>query len=175
MRYLFENPALALSILPCYDDATLLPGRARSMKELFSGIYEYQTESSIFDGSNFTRLPMTSTEKANCFLRILQDRTTSIVIATELATNPGMSITNAAEVLASKVIKQFHLNPKTTRFIEHYGKASYDSEEGRKRADTFDEVTFLWTGTVAMQPKWKPLDAKEMKNLLKNSKRKPVN
>ena len=145
------------------------------MKEVFSGIYEFQTESSIFDLSNFTKLPMTSTDSAVCHLRILQNRSTSTVIATELATNPGMSITNAAEMLASKIIQQFRLNPKRTRFIEHYGQESYDSEEGRKRADTFDEVTFSWNGTVAMQPKWKPAEAKEIKNLLKNSKRKTVN
>lgn len=175
MRYLFENPALALSILPCYDDATLLPGSARIMKELYSGMYDYQTESAIFDLSNFTTTQLTSTDSAVCHLRILQDKTTSIVIATELATNPGMSITNAAEVLASKIIQQFRLDAKTTRFIEHYGQESYDSEEGRKRADTFDEVTFSWKGTVATQPKWKPADAQEMKNLLKNSKRKTVN
>jgi hypothetical protein len=135
------------------------------MKELFSGIYEFQTESSIFDLSNFTTPHMTSTEKANCHLQILQDKTTTIVIATELATNPGMSITNAAEVLASKVVRQFHLDPKTTRFIEHYGQESYDHEEGRKRADTFDEITFSWNGTVATEPKWKPIKAEEATKL----------
>ncbi len=145
------------------------------MKELFSGIYDFQTESSIVDLSNFTTPPMTSTDNAICHLRILQDKTTTVVIATELATNPGMSITNAAEVLASKIIRQFHLNPKTTRFIEHYGQESYDYEEGRKRADTYDEVAFSWNGSVATQPKWKPADAKEMKNMLQNSTRKTVN
>ncbi len=145
------------------------------MKELFSGIYEYQTESSIFDLSNFTTPHMTSTENAVCHLRILQNRTTTIVIATELATNPGMSITNAAEVLASKIVKQFHLDPKNTRFIEHYGQESYDYEKGRERADTYDVITFTWKDTTALQPVWRPADAKEMQKLLKQSKRKTVN
>ena len=145
------------------------------MKELFSGMYAYQTESAIFDLSNFATPQMTSTENAVCHLRIIQNRTATFVIATELATNPGMSITNAAEVLASKIAKQFHLNPKTTRFIEHYGQESYDYEEGRKRADTYDEVTFTWNGTGATHPVWKPAEAKEIQQLLKKSKRKIVN
>ena len=145
------------------------------MKELFSGMYAYQTESAIFDLSNFATPQMTSTENAVCHLRIIQNRTATIVIATELATNPGMSITNAVEVLASKIVKQFHLNPKTTRFIEHYGQESYDYEEGRKRADTYDEVTFTWNGTGATQPVWKPVEAGEMRKLSKKSRRKTVN
>ncbi len=118
---------------------------------------------------------MTSTENAVCHLRIIQNKTATIVIATELATNPGMSITNAAEVLASKIVKQFHLNPKTTRFIEHYGKESYDHDAGRKRADTYDEVMFTWNGTGATHPVWKPVEAGEMKKLLRTSRRKTLN
>lgn len=136
------------------------------MKVLFSGMYEYQTESQVFDLSGSSASQLTSTEKAVCFLRVLQDKTKTIVIATELATNPGMSVTNAAEVLAGKIVKQFDLEPKHTRFIEHYGRESYHSEKNREREDTFDEITFTWNGTIALGPVWKPADAKEMKKLL---------
>lgn len=142
------------------------------MKELFSGMYTYQTESAILDLSGNATSQFTTTENAVCYLRIFQDKATSLVIATELNTNPGMSITNAAEVLASKIVNQFQLNPHTTRFIEHYGQESYEPEEGRERADTFDEVTFFWHGKNAIYPEWKPADAKEIGKLLKESQRK---
>jgi hypothetical protein len=121
-----------------------------TMKELFSGMYEYQTDSTILDVSGFSTNQFLSSEKAVCHLRIFQDKSTSIVIATELDTNPGMSITNAAEVLAEKIVTQFHLDPKHTRFIEHYGQESYEFEKDRERADTFDEVFFSWNGMTAL-------------------------
>lgn len=145
------------------------------MKELFNGIYEYQTEHAIFELSNFSSTRMSATEKAVCHLRIFQDKTKTFVIVTELVTNPGMSVTNAAEVIASKVVNQFHLNPETTRFIEHYGQESYEYTGGRKRVDVFDDVTFTWNGTNASSPKWKPANGTEIQKILKSNKRKKVN
>ena len=145
------------------------------MKHLFSGMYEYHTKSVTLDLSSFVPTQFSSTEKAVCLLRILQDKGKTIVIVTELATNQGLSVTNAAEVLASKIVEQFHLDPTTTRFIEHYGKESYGYEDERAVADVFDEVTFVWNGMLAMSPTWKRADGKEMKKLLKKNKQKVVN
>src|SRR6266568_4896640 len=43
-----------------------------------------------------------------------------LVMATEIAENPGISITNSSEAMATEVVKRFKLNPEDTRFIEHY-------------------------------------------------------
>src|SRR5437660_656662 len=59
------------------------------------------------------------------------------VIATELKDNPGTSITNVAEHLASYVCDQLLIDPDKLMWIVHYG---YGSTTGGDR--TFDLVTF---------------------------------
>jgi len=60
-----------------------------------------------------------------------------VVIATELADNPGTSITNAAEILATEVCRRFRIPPERLVWIEHY---AYSPESAIPR--TFDLVTF---------------------------------
>ena len=43
----------------------------------------------------------------------------NIVIATELADNPGMSITNSAAELAAAIVKDFDIQPEELVLIEH--------------------------------------------------------
>jgi len=63
----------------------------------------------------------------------------SAVIATELEDNPGTSITNVAEHLASEVCDRFGIDPDKLVWIEHYGYAG--ASEGLQER-TFDRVTF---------------------------------
>jgi hypothetical protein len=76
--------------------------------------------------------------KAHCSVEIipLPDGRT-VVIAIEPKDNPGMSITNVAEHLASYVCDLFRIDPDKLVWIEHYG---YGSTTGGDR--TFDLVTF---------------------------------
>jgi hypothetical protein len=60
------------------------------------------------------------------------------VIATELKDNPGMSITNAAEYVATAVCKKLRLGPHLLVWIEHYGYPS----PVPKLTRTYDRVTF---------------------------------
>ena len=79
-------------------------------------------------------------QEAFCRLEILpiaDGRT--VVIATELEDNPGTSITNVAEHLASHVCDQFQIDPQRLVWIEHYG---YASPAGSKDPRTYDLVTF---------------------------------
>jgi hypothetical protein len=59
------------------------------------------------------------------------------VIATELQDNPGTSITNIAEHLASHVCERFAIDPDKLVWIETYG---YPAPGDRER--TYDRVTF---------------------------------
>lgn len=80
---------------------------------------------------------------AHCALRLVQgSRERVVVIATELRSNPGMSITNAVEMLATQVARQFELNVMMLVWIEHYAypisgnplvPRSYDRVEFRSR------------------------------------------
>jgi hypothetical protein len=146
-------------------------------KDIFNGIYEFTTDGAVYNVvEDNTDVQITSsfnaTSKSICHLRVLQSKKDTIVIATELHTNPGPSVTNTAEIIAQSAVKIFHVDPTKTRFIEHYGQESYEYEEGRKRADVYDSVTFTWEGTTAMEPVWKPIDVKELEKILQNTSQK---
>jgi len=112
---------------------------------------------------------------AICQLEILQLRDgRRAVIATEREDNPGTSVTNVAEHLASHVCDHFGIEPDKLVWIEHYGYPVH----GVKRERTYDLVTFsrrnpervLWSQAVLRykpdgwpgyfaDPDWKPMDA----------------
>lgn len=84
------------------------------------------------------------------------------VVVTELADNPGPSITNAAEVIATAAAAELGLEPGRMIYIEHYGpRASH--------GDTYDLVMFSWertpAGWVASSPGWKHLRIDTAENL----------
>jgi hypothetical protein len=62
-----------------------------------------------------------------------------VVIATELEDNPGMSITNAAEYVATQICRSLDIDPHKLVWIEHYG---YVSPMRALRPRTYDRVTF---------------------------------
>lgn len=86
------------------------------------------------------------------------------VVITELANNPGQSVTNCVEQLAAEVIMKHALPSSETVFIEHYEEAKRGVE-----SETYDLVTFsrddpepelrcsVWTIELGA-PVWKPLD-----------------
>lgn len=61
------------------------------------------------------------------------------VIATELEDNPGTSITNVAEHLASEACDRFDIDPDNLVWIETYG---YPASGPGERQRTYDLVTF---------------------------------
>lgn len=78
----------------------------------------------------------------------------NLVIVTELRSNPGVSITNAAEIIAEKVCKNFKIKPEELIYIEHY-----QSEKSFLRTtDTFDFVEFDINNGKFSEPKWIPID-----------------
>ena len=134
-------------------------------KEIASQVFEYRTKATVYGVFADLVKPQHQAimpyqqfgQRGMCHLRILQQEKESIVIATETAVNPGKSVTNAAEDIATQAVQQFQLDPTTTRFIEHYTKESYEgSEEGHF------EVTFTWQEQEATNPQWKPLQPHEI-------------
>jgi hypothetical protein len=95
-----------------------------------------------------------------CALEILKGKDARVVvIATELADNPGMSITNAAEHLAYRVCVEFAIDPSQLFWVEHYGYAAPGG--GTRRPRTYDLVTFeiLPPGHdgIFTRPTWRPM------------------
>jgi hypothetical protein len=81
-----------------------------------------------------------------CLLRIYTDGNFYVVIFTELANNPGTSVTNMIETLATNVLRQFLGLDKWScvRWFEHYPERG---DRHHSIQETFDEVTFAWFGT----------------------------
>lgn len=97
--------------------------------------------------------------KSFCMIEVLRkgDRK-AVVIATEHADNPGTSITNRVEEIASRVCAQYLINPADLVWIEHY------PERGDRRdplPEVFDRVTFK--NPLSFQgPQWKRLTPAEV-------------
>ena len=85
-----------------------------------------------------------------------------VVVATEIAENPGMSITNSIGELAASVCRDFDIPPEKLVLIEHYGNESYHG--GRDNKETYDMVEF---SDGLGKPKWRPLRSDELRMYLK--------
>lgn len=97
--------------------------------------------------------------QAHCHLRIYggdPDRPT-VVIVTELESNPGTSITNAAEILAAQVVRDHDLDSDTLIWVEHYPDRAF--VRGRPGLEErFDLVTFQRARPDHFQkPEWQPI------------------
>ena len=93
---------------------------------------------------------------AKCDLEIIRGGTTTLVICTELNDNPGTSITNFAEGLATLVCQaDATIDPRHLIWIEHYPERM----AGRWQdpfPETWDVVTFQErTGRVFRGPHWR--------------------
>ncbi len=94
-----------------------------------------------------------------CRLRVYESWAGTILLASELADNPGPSITNSAEALATALAERYRLDAGHAVFIEHYDQASY---RGLPREPTYDAVSFTWAGGRATAPRWKRLGGADL-------------
>lgn len=136
-------------------------------KTIYHGTFEYQPH------QNTLRNPTI------CNLEVLRHNSTSLVIATELASNPGMSITNSSERLAMAVVERLSLDPATMTMVEHYGDVSYNGTTavplwGKHDIDHYSIVTYTWHQDRiaehfilhrASKPQWQPMTAGELVQL----------
>jgi len=102
-----------------------------------------------------------------CGLEIIRLRDgRTIVIATEVEDNPGTSVTNMAEGLASRVCAEFSIDPRSLVWIEHYG---YPSAIRAGNPRTFDLVTFArpvaGDDSTVGEPKWRPMSESDWRAL----------
>jgi hypothetical protein len=84
------------------------------------------------------------------------------VIATELEDNMGTSITNMAEHVAKDVCDARKIPYDKLIWVEHYPE-----RDGIK--ETYDLVTFNITADGFANPRWKPLEEVEIRNLIGGS------
>src|SRR2546427_9791448 len=96
-----------------------------------------------------------------CWLRIYTTPGQTMVLATEVDDNPGTSITNMAEHLATEVTRTFGLSLDALVWIEHYPARRVVG--GRPRlAASFDLVTFTCTPQGLRAPQWRRITQVEV-------------
>lgn len=95
---------------------------------------------------------------SSCDLTIYRD--IQLVVASE--TGEGMSVTNAAEIIATECVQQYSLDPRRMLFVEHYPEAQRPMPYG----ESYDLVTFTWDGKRARNPDWRHLTVAEFNEIL---------
>ncbi len=105
----------------------------------------------------FPYKPSHSGIHAKCRVRIYPP---PVVVVTELPDNPGMSVTNYAEELATLILQEHGLDALRTVWIEHY--PAWAEED---RPETFDLVRFTWDGERYTRPEWRRLMLEEVERL----------
>ena len=84
-----------------------------------------------------------------------------VFVATELPDNPGTSVTNYAEQLATAMRTQYALKPGDVIWIEHYPEAK------DRRKEDFDLVRFLgMEGDSFRTPVWTRITEKAVNELI---------
>jgi len=96
-------------------------------------------------------------KKGTCDLEILKGKKATVIV-TEIADNPGTSVTNAFESIATQVYQQFlyEYSIHDITWIEHYNQDSY--EPAGDDPETFDQVSLSWNPKTRKfhTPQWRP-------------------
>ena len=88
-----------------------------------------------------------------CDVRIERAGEDVLVVVAETSDNPGTSVTNCAEVIATAIAARLRDVPVwRLRFVEQYPASSHCEA-------TICEVTFEWSGRAAARPEWRHLGA----------------
>ncbi len=86
-----------------------------------------------------------------------------------------MTIKSCASHIATKVVREFKINPTRMVWIEYYPEDPDNYKLKYKNREFFEEVEFTWHGDYALQPGWKPLNPameKLVKSLLEENNKK---
>jgi len=91
----------------------------------------------------------------------------AVVIATETADNPGMSVTNTYETLANFATAVFDLHPERTLWVEHYSAESYTGKPlEHENGDRYSLVHMHWDGKRFSTPRFAYLSKSQLQGLL---------
>lgn len=74
----------------------------------------------------------------------------SFICFEEIENNPGTSVTNMSEHLATQIVEMFKLTPGKCKFFETYPENKHREER------SFDEILYTWDGNKASHPHWLP-------------------
>jgi hypothetical protein len=101
---------------------------------------------------------------SRCGLKMVKKAATDIVIATELyLENPGTSVTEFSNKLATLIVQDYDLDPTRCCFIvrtpENNSKLTFLNE-------FFSRAHMEWDGQKFSKPRWEPLSKEQVDALL---------
>lgn len=102
----------------------------------------------------------TQTGPAHCYIKVRR----CTVICTEAPDNPGMSITNAAEIVSRSVAYSYNIPLDRLVWIEHYVDISFEDS-----GQSFDLVKFDIDCDQFSNPAWSPLDKDSAMKMLESA------
>ncbi len=104
---------------------------------------------------------------SQCRVRIYGHPEWAMVIWTEIAENQGLSVTDAAEYLASQIQDRFTLDPLETLWIDHYSAFSYKDSD---RKQEYSLVQLRWNPDERSysNPEWSYLEKVQVDYLIAN-------
>ena len=85
----------------------------------------------------------------------------AVAVISEVPANPGMSETNAAEIIATWVCKQHHLDPAGGRWFHHYPAGMLSSGGSVASGEVFQEVVFQSQDALSV-PRWTDVTARRI-------------
>ena len=94
-----------------------------------------------------------------------------IVVVSDIPGNE-MSVRSCAGHIATRVTKEFGINPQRMLWVEYYPESIYGSEVIHTVPEQYDSVEFVWKAGKAIEPKWRPLKPPvldEVKKRIKSS------
>jgi len=83
------------------------------------------------------------------------------VICTELDDNPGTSVTNAVEIIASRVASSLALDPAKLVWIEHYPPGRLHGKTDDWDLVSFGAILHDGVNTIFGQPSWRPMQRED--------------
>lgn len=96
---------------------------------------------------------------AVCNVVIVTGKGRAVVLFSERADNPGTSITNWYDKLATGVYKQHlaHFAPASIGWLEHY-----PAESHAPAPESLDRVVMRWDGQLFGPPAWKYVEIRDL-------------
>jgi hypothetical protein len=88
----------------------------------------------------------------------------ALVLIIDNPNNPGTSVTNASEIIAS-VVYQKYLQPKGITPSDIYWAEQCGNPEHNHPKDEWDAITYDWQGIIPVKPHWKSVDGKYISGL----------
>lgn len=88
----------------------------------------------------------------------------ALVLMTDNPGNPGTSVTNASEIIAS-IVYQKYLQPLGIAPEDIYWAEQCSDPEHNHSKDDWDAISYDWKGTVPVKPHWKSVPGELIRGL----------